>query len=397
MKPDQWISVDKRTNKLVLRFKLRGIDKQFFIASGLDDTPQNRDVVRVRRDLIKADISLERFDHTLNSYQFAPTRHTGAAVTVAPQSPHNLTKLWELFTDYKSTMLEATTIKSKYGSTASYIKKLPTVDLSKASLIRDWLLTNTTHRQAWALLNQFSECGGWAVSSGLIALNPFENLKIKKPRRKSTGADNHAYSLHERDLIIAAFANHPQHSHHTPLIKFLFYTGARLGEAFALSWGDVSPDCTKIMITKSRNIHAITKGTKNGKRRIFPTATGSRLHTLLLEMRAAAAARLENDALVFQTATGKPYTSALLLQIWKGSSKNRNGERCEKLGVVGELAARGILPYIKPYSTRHTFATGAITSGVSIDKLALWIGDEVATVLKFYCHPNTVKSECPDF
>ncbi|MEA5505705.1 hypothetical protein VB735_21855 [Halotia wernerae UHCC 0503] len=50
-----------------------------------------------------------------------------------------------------------------------------------------------------------------------------------------------------------------------------------------------------------------------------------------------------------------------------------------------------------PYATRHTFATWAIAQGVSIEKVALWIGDTVETVLRFYCHPNMVDAECPNF
>ncbi|WP_234017092.1 hypothetical protein [Nostoc sp. 'Lobaria pulmonaria (5183) cyanobiont'] len=49
------------------------------------------------------------------------------------------------------------------------------------------------------------------------------------------------------------------------------------------------------------------------------------------------------------------------------------------------------------HSSRHTFATLAIASGVTADKVALWIGDDVTTVLKYYCHPETVLAECPDF
>jgi len=37
-------------------------------------------------------------------------------------------------------------------------------------------------------------------------------------------------------------------------------------------------------------------------------------------------------------------------------------------------------------------ATWAITSGVSPDKVALWIGDQVETILRHYCHPNLVDS-----
>ncbi|MEH2065695.1 MAG: hypothetical protein V7K50_26120 [Nostoc sp.] len=39
----------------------------------------------------------------------------------------------------------------------------------------------------------------------------------------------------------------------------------------------------------------------------------------------------------------------------------------------------------------------AIASGVSPDKVALWMGDDVITVLKYYCHPEAIAAECPDF
>ncbi|WP_228058291.1 hypothetical protein [Nostoc sp. LEGE 12447] len=56
-----------------------------------------------------------------------------------------------------------------------------------------------------------------------------------------------------------------------------------------------------------------------------------------------------------------------------------------------------VVPYLKAYSTRHTFATCAIAFGVSPEKVAYWIGDNVQTVLRYYCHPDVTKSECPDF
>jgi integrase len=61
------------------------------------------------------------------------------------------------------------------------------------------------------------------------------------------------------------------------------------------------------------------------------------------------------------------------------------------------LAQKGLIPYLHAYSTRHTFATWAIATGCTPDKVAYWIGDDVQTVLKYYCHPSVSATECPDF
>ncbi|MDF5708946.1 MAG: hypothetical protein PUP90_15100 [Nostoc sp. S4] len=65
--------------------------------------------------------------------------------------------------------------------------------------------------------------------------------------------------------------------------------------------------------------------------------------------------------------------------------------------MVTELADRSLVPYISPYSTQHTLATWAIASGVSPEKVAYWIGDNIQTVLTSYFHPEVTKAECPDF
>lgn len=387
---DQWISADPDTNRLILRFRVKGIKKQFYLSSGLLDTPANREIVRLRRDLIKLDIALERFDATLQTYTFKPTRHGVDACPVADY-PLSLGELWQKFTEFKKALLAATTIRSNYRTTANYIARLPTQDLSQAPQIRDWLLNNTTRNMAWQMLVRFHECCTWGVDSGLIAKNPFERLKIKKPRKSSEAEEILAFTLEQRDLVIQGFESHRLHSHYAPLVKFLFFTGVRLGEAFALTWGDISADCTKILISKSCNLYRISKGTKNGKRRVFSTAPNSKLHQLLRELKPPAGVVASKT--VFTSKQGTQMNGDALYNAWYGCPNNG------KLypGVVKELAHQGLVPYLKPYSTRHTFATWAIASGVTPDRVALLIGDEVGTVLKYYCHPNVVTFECPDF
>ncbi len=389
---DKWISSDPRTKKLVIRFHVRGFSKQFYISSGLEDSKRNREIVRIRRDAIKNDIALGRFDYTLNSYQFrAVEDRTALAINKSEiKYQHDLHQLWERFSEFQFNQIEETTFLTTYKAVARFINKLPTHSLEKTPEIRDWLLANTTQLMTWHKLTYFQQCCEWGVQSGLIPDNPFLKLKIQnlKPKRKSTKKENYrAFTLEQRDIIIQAFEKHHIHSYYAPLIKFLFFTGCRSGEAFALTWNDVSDNCTRISIDKSRNMHGILKGTKNGKKRVFPTAEGSKLQKLLQDIKPATV--IPSD-LIFKSKTGSRMTSVILQTVWNKSVNHS--------GVVKELVEGGKIPYyLRPHACRHTFATWAISSGISPDKVALWVGDEVLTVLRYYCHPNVVDAECSDF
>lgn len=396
---DQWISTDARTQKLVIRFWIKGFPKQFFVSTGLKDTKRNREIVRSKRDAIANDITLERFDPTLESYRFRAAGEipTVAVVAIAPQPTYkyNILELWNKFTDYQETQIEQTTILNRYVRVLHYTKRLPTHSLEDAVKIRDWLLATTTRKMVWLLVNHYSQCCDWAVTSQLIPDNPFEKLKTKEPKKKTIGEDRRAFTLAQRNLIIEAFENHSKYSHYSSLIKFMFWTGCRPGEAFALTWGDISDDCCKIRINKSRNLYRILKSTKNGVKRKFPTVPGSKLQKLLLEIRPH---QPDPNTLVFTDESASPLSSAVLHRAWKGVRYKSNGHEYIYPGVVSELVEEGSLPfYLKLYATRHTFATWAITQGVSPDKVAKWIGDRVETVLRYYCHPQVVEADCPDF
>lgn len=295
-------------------------------------------------------------------------------------------QLWERYTLFKSPQIEQTTLISNYELTKSYIEKLPSKNLEDAVAIRDWLLVNNTNFMAYLLIRRFNSCCEWAINSQLIPDNPFSKLRLKKPRRKSTDDDYKAFTEQQRDIIIEAFENHNLYSHYAPLIKFLFFTGCRLGEAFALTWGDINSDCTRIKITKSRNQRLILKGTKNGKKRVFPCGVGSKLQQLLLSIRPDSYTATQ---LIFTTPKGKLLSSQILNTVWN----QINGR---SLGVVRELEIAGKVPYLRPYAARHTFATLALAKGVKAIELAKWMGDEVDTVHKYYSHASIIETECPD-
>ena len=389
---DRWISTDKRSGKLALRFRAKGYQKQFFIASGLSDSKRNRELVRMRRDIIQTDIALDRFDHTLESYQFRAKAKILAEPKKTEKYKYNLLELWNKFSDYQETQIEQTTILNRYTAILRYTKKLPTFSLEESPQIRDWLTKNTTKQMAWLVISHYIQCCDWATDSQLIPDNPFAKFKIKESKKKRN-EDYKAFTLEQRDLIIEAFQNHPRFSHFTNLIKFLFWTGCRPGEAFALTWGDISDNGRSIKIDKSCNLHNILKSTKTGRSRIFPPAIGSKLQQLLIATRPIG---IDPKQLVF-TQDNKPIKSWMVQKAWKGYTQLNRG--CyEYPGVVQELVTQGKLAYyLKPYATRHTFATWAITQGVSPDKVAKWIGDKVETVLRYYCHPEVVNADCPDF
>ncbi|MDZ8056541.1 MAG: tyrosine-type recombinase/integrase [Aulosira sp. ZfuCHP01] len=391
---DKWISVDRRSGNLVIRFRVKGFSKQFYVASGLQDTKRNREAVRLKRDAILNDITLGRFDPSLESYQFRASAI--APVSLAPKKPkseceYSIQTLWEKFTEFQSTQLAETTILGRYGAIASIINRLPTRSLADAPEIRNWLLGNYSHFMAWQALCYFSQCCQWASHSKLIVSNPFAKVQIQKPKRKSNEKEEfQAFTIDQRDLIIEAFEQHHSHSHYAGLIKFLFWTGCRHGEAFALTWSDVNEDCSEIIISKSCNYYAVNKGTKNGKRRIFRCQQETKLQKLLLSIRPQNTA---SSQLIFTSKAGFPMRTHTLFRVWN----KHNMPNKVKIGVVKELAQRGLVPYLNAYSTRHTFATWAIASGHTADKVAYWIGDSIETVLKHYCHPSVSSLECPDF
>lgn len=381
MTDDKWIYSDKRTKKLIIRFRVRGYSKQFFISTGLKDTVRNRGIVRSKRDAIDTDITLDRFDSSLDSYQFKKRN-------VKPQKKEtiNLLELWDKFTEFQETQLEKTTILNRYAYIKRYIDTLPNKSLSSAFLIREFHLKSTTREMTWLLINAYSQCCDWAVSSGLIGENPFVKLKLKKPKKKEK--PHKAFTLEQRDLIIRTFEL-SKYCHYASLVKFLFWTGCRPGEAFALTLDDISNDLRKIQINKSCNLYKIQKTTKNNKSRVFPVSKNSKLHLLLAELKSTN----RKQGLVFTTLEGDALTTEFFRKIWKGQKTRKY----EYFGVVGELAKQGKVPYLSLYATRHTFATWAITEGSSPDKVALWMGDKVETVLKYYCHPEAIEADCPDF
>jgi integrase len=382
---NKWIAVDKRSSRLWIRFRVKGHPKQYQIATGLKDTKKNRELVRIKRDIIANDIALGQFDPSLERYQFKAGKHLPPSSPPSKNEP-TLGELWTMFTEYQSGQVEQTTIYSVYKTVGSTINRLPTQSLKDAPKIKNWLVEKVSPLMARKYFRYFEQCCRWAVEEGVLTINPFESIKIKFKKTQPKD-DCKAFTTEQRDLIIKSFEEHPRYGYYASLVKFLFWTGCRHGEAFALKWTDVSEDCLKINFSKSRNLLHLEKGTKNGKTRAFSCTKGSKLNTLLLTMKLD---RKSKNSPIFLSKRGSRMSSSILTRVW-----NKDCDR--NVGVVRGLAEKGLVPYRSPYSTRHTFASGAIASGATPDKVAYWVGDSVSTVLRYYVHPAASKIDCPDF
>lgn len=374
---DKWIYVNPKTKTIFLRFRVKGFPKQFYLSTGLVDNKTNRGIIIARIEIIERDIALSRFDSSLASYRFGQ---------IKASEKMTLTEIWNKFLEFQAEHLEKSTLLGDYTTFSVILSKIPSNNPNDAAIIRDFLLSKYSYGTTYRLIESLYRCYNWAIKSKLITSNPFTEIRLIRPKRKSHNDNNKAYTLSERDIIINAFEKHEKFSHYAPLIKFLFYTGCRPGEAFSITWADISADCTQITISKAYASHAnVTKGTKNNKRRIFVCGHDSKLQKMLLNLKD----KSDSSNLVFKSINGLQMRINILGRYWRGDS--------HKDGIVRELAKSGEIPYLNIYSTRHTFATWAIASGASPEKVAYWIGDNVQTVLTYYCHPDVTRTICPDF
>lgn len=242
------------------------------------------------------------------------------------------------------------------------------------------------------LISALKEACDRAVNRGNINRNFFANLgdNIKTSRRSkqlTEEEDFRAYSLQERDTIVEAFRNSPKISEKriADLVEFLFLTGCRLGEAFALKWNDIKSGW--IVFDESYSSETkITKATKTDTIRIFRTKDYQRLNQLIDSLRYR---NHENNDYVFTTVQGKQYDRFKLSALWLGIDKSKNGTEYYYPGVVTRLIQEGMLSqYLKPSATRHTFVTIQAHNGTDLKLLADSVGNSVDVIYNHYLGVN---------
>lgn len=342
------LTVDR--GKLRIQFPRALFDgQQKYLALGLPDTPINRAAAEARVKQIESDIAFDRFDHTLERYRVQALTTNGV----------NLAELWQRYTQHKSKELAVTTIEKDFKRVANHIAQCPVKTIAgvpSARRVRSYLQSNTTPATTRKMLMHLRACCDWATDEGLLMANPFVDLKVSSRGRSR---EPQPFSRDEMEQIIKAFGEHPQYAYYTPFVRFLFLTGCRTSEAVGLRWSDVGD---RVITFSSAIVNGHRKGTKTGTIREFPI--NAQLSELLAGEKGEGRT---GDRLVFLAPKGgaiDPHN--FLNRAWRG--------------VLSGLS----MPYRPQYSTRATFITLCLQSGVQVTQVAKWVGNSPRTIWQHY-------------
>ncbi|HVV94826.1 MAG TPA: site-specific integrase [Hyphomicrobiales bacterium] len=165
----------------------------------------------------------------------------------------------------------------------------------------------------------------------------------------------------EADKLIAASAAHLR-----PLVIFLLYTGARIGEALWLDWRNVDLDRAHVQFLK----------TKNGEPRGVP------LHPRVV---AALKGMKGREGAVFRRPDGAPYERSL--DAW-GADKTAGWRiRTAFRGAV----RRASLSDFRPHDCRHTWATWHYQVNRDLGALQRLGGWKTMSMVMRYAHTNVAE------
>lgn len=220
-------------------------------------------------------------------------------------------------------------------------------------------LSDKTVRNAWGVLASMLK---QAAADGIIARSP--GVGVKLPRR-SIPADTKRYlSQAEFHWLLVAVDDH-----YRPLVMFLGGTGARFGEAVALTVADVDLESRPATVR-------INKAEKWGRKEIGPTKTRRSRRTVTLPPQVVAAlAPLTVDrpgsAFLFTAEKGgKVHHGVFYTKVWKPA--------CEKAGLE---------PRPRPHDLRHSQVAWLVARGVPLPVIQARLGHEkITTTIDTYGH-----------
>ncbi|HAT14236.1 MAG TPA: hypothetical protein DD001_18220 [Microcoleaceae bacterium UBA10368] len=416
---------------------LKGKPKYLYLGKhGFGDNPEDRKRATQIAIAMEADLDHPEweklFDCTLAKYGIGSAKYAKLANVLQLPGTKQLEPemtvgaMWEEYLVWKQSQIEASTFKSRYLCTSTYaIKGLKWDAKTKkfsdtgkgiwdqplgTEIVEFLLLIELNPVVKSNLFFALNEAFLRAQSQGKIKMtvNPFHELhKQVKPDTRdkyksvvgadgevwkwwevrdakcedALEADKRAFTALERDTIIAAFYESDKVNERqiAPLIEFLFLTGCRPGEAFALVWDNIKFEKDLIWFNKSYSgtIKDI-KVTKNNSVRQFY------LYPRLTEL----LKRIKPDDtkpkdLVFKQENGRTWNSERHGFLWLGKTSSTKGKTYYYPGVVTRLIEEGkISSYLPPYNARHTYIT-----------LTAWLNKEnsSALVLLAACCENSVE------
>lgn len=197
----------------------------------------------------------------------------------------------------------------------------------------------------------------------LVSGDPFELLDFPAGRRLAPDP----FTAAERDKLLAYVLQ--CEPFYYPWIRFQFETGARPGEASALTWADVSVEHCSISITKSKHMGRIDRPKTQGSWRTIEINAD-----LMALINSARLPWHGSDDPVFYN---KVHGAALNANEWARS-------------YWSKLCSGAKVPHRKFYSTRHTSITEAVKAGANLLAIAQYHGTSVAMIERNYCGALTM-------
>lgn len=319
----------------------------------MPDSPTNRTVAEAIARKIELEYLTGQFDPTLERYKPKGYQVEGLKTDLTIQ------ELWQRYAEARHKSVSPSTFKNTYLVMGSHLIRCPYQNLKDAIAIQDWAIANLTQDTARRFLQQLGAACKWGAKRALCSGNPFEGMTGELGKRKAKRKID-PFSQEEKLAILSAFHGHARE----PLIKFLFLTGCRTGEAIALKWKHCTPDCSEIEFCENVVLAkggAVRKtSTKGGGSRRFPC--NSRLQELLKEIKPAGA---KGEDSIFNCSHQQ------LRDAW--------GEVVKPLVEVGKLKR-----WRSQYNTRHTFCSEMLERGISPAQVAEWVGNSTEMVVRHY-------------
>ena len=349
------------------------------VSTGLTICQENEGIVEKMAWDIHYDILRDDFDATLARYGLVETPKLTVVESIKSKQLSVL-EIYDRYCEYRKGSMAETTfeleLKSRFKNA---IKEAVDAVGEDALTIRSYLIKIRKPNTVKECLRHLAKAYQLGVKHGYASNNPFdgmaEEIKINKGKNKTTTndveekeeSDTRAFTVNEMNAIIEAFETSSYRRHLAPIIKFLFWTGCRTGEAVGLKWRDIKWDKELIVFKRTYNNKLrIFKPTKTGIIRCFPMPKDGQLWNLLKSI-----PEQNLDDTVFKSKTGKILDSTTLHRCWHGDTIHR------RPGVINELIAQGkVSQYLKLYATRHTFISHQVNiHKIPITTVAQWVGN----------------------
>jgi integrase/recombinase XerD len=275
-------------------------------------------------------------------------------------APVTLSDLISRLETHATATVRASTLTTYQYTWQTILRTIPAMTLVN-SLTSGLLLVSITKVQTEGLspksvrrhVAQLKRLCAYAVEQGLLAQDPSVGIKLPKvPKRLPR-----FLSPEERDRLLLE-AEKKGRDYHL-LGATGVYLGLRKAEMNALCWSDIDFEKRLVQVVNSEHFT-----TKSGKPRAIPIC--DEMLTIFQRYRQAGG---------FVMAPRKKY---------RDKARYRWEFRDGFVEMV--IAAKLDVRVITPHALRHTFASTLAQRGVSLYKIAAWMGHSSASVTELYAH-----------